>query len=344
MGQYDDEIQLKDILITLSEYKSYLLKRKFIVFSITVLFGLIGVVFSIISENEYEADLTFVVEGDSDSPLGGVTGLASQFGFNLGSGGSTFSQSNIVELLKSRRVVQSALITSRKINKKQALLIKHYLDVNQARKSWINKDMLSLNFQNRLTHTHDSIIGLVWLEIIENDLSIGLQSDDADIVKISYNCVDQKFGKFLVESLIYEMSKMYTEHQTAQASNSIEFITNRADSVFTELKIAEEEFARVTDINQRIVKASGRLRELQLMRQVEVLNTMYLEIIKNLELSKMTLLNETPIIKIIDKPVLPLKITGASAILITILAGLFGGFLATSFLIFRKLLKDSLKG
>ena len=60
---------------------------------------------------------------------------------------------------------------------------------------------------------------------------------------------------------------------------------NRADSVFVELEISEQEFAKVKDINQRIVKASGRLKELQLMRRVEVLNTMYLEIIKNMELA-----------------------------------------------------------
>ena len=58
----------------------------------------------------------------------------------------------------------------------------------------------------------------------------------------------------------------------------------------------------IKDINQRIIKASGRLKELQLMRKVEVLNTMYLEIVKNLELSKLTLLNNTPIINIIDEP------------------------------------------
>ena len=66
-----------------------------------------------------------------------------------------------------------------------------------------------------------------------------------------------------------------------QATNTIEFLQNRADSVFFELKNSEREYARTKDINQRIIKASGRLKELQLMRNVEVLNTMYLEIIKN---------------------------------------------------------------
>ena len=43
------------------------------------------------------------------------------------------------------------------------------------------------------------------------------------------------------------------------------------------------------------------------MRTVQVLNTMYLELIKNLELSKLTLLKETPIIEVMDGPVLPLE-------------------------------------
>ena len=91
-----------------------------------------------------------------------------------------------------------------------------------------------------------------------------------------------------------------------------------------------------------IIKASGRLKELQLMREVEVLNTMYLEIIKNLEISKMTLLNQTPIIQIIDKPILPLEEDKISKTLAGILGGFLGGFLLVCFFVFRKLFKDAL--
>ena len=96
------------------------------------------------------------------------------------------------------------------------------------------------------------------------------------------------------------------------------------------------------DINQRIVKASGRLKELQLMRRVEVLNAMYLEIIKNLEISKITLLNKTPIIQIIDKPILPLEEDKTSKALAGILGAFLGGFLSISFFVFGKLFKDAL--
>ena len=146
------------------------------------------------------------------------------------------------------------------------------------------------------------------MSIIEDELVVELKSAEANIISLSYRSVNEEFAKIFVEALIEQMRKMYITHQTAQSNNTLDFLSSRADSVFMELEIAEEEFAKVKDINQRIVKASGRLKELQLMRNVEVLNTMYLEIVKNLEISKLTLLNQTPIIQIIDKPILPLKI------------------------------------
>ena len=148
-------------------------------------------------------------------------------------------------------------------------------------------------------------------------------------------------AKQFSENLIDEMSKMYTTHQTKQARNTLGFLQDRADSVFVELDRTEQEFARIKDINQRIIKASGRLKELQLMREVEVLNTMYLEIIKNLEISKITLLNQMPIINIIDQPILPLKAEQLSKNITGILGGFLGGFLSIFFFVFRKLLKDT---
>ena len=195
---------------------------------------------------------------------------------------------------------------------------------------------------------HDSISGNIWRDIIEEDkLVVEMQSDKANIISLSYVSVNKEFAKEFVEVLIDQMSKMYIVYQTAQANNTLDFLQNRADSVFGELELAEEEFARVKDINQRIIKASGRLKELQLMRKVEVLSTMYLEIVKNLELSKLTLLKETPIITIFDKPMLPrnyiqIEENSKSTILFGILGSFLGGFLSVCFFVFRKLFKDAL--
>jgi len=346
MGSHNDEIQLKDILIKLSEYKTYLFRKKFVIITISGFFLVLGIVFAISADKKYTAELTFVVEGQQGSGgnLGAMSGVASQFGFDIGSSSrATFSQNNILELLKSRGVVEAALMQNRKVNKTNDLLIEHYLYLNKIKDSWKkNKDIIPVSFHEILTQDNDSVSGDVWRSIIEDKLVVELQSDDANIINLSYTSVNDEFAKIFVEALIEQMSEMYITYQTAQASNTLSFLNNRADSVFIELEIAEEEFAKVKDINQRIVKASGRLKELQLMRRVEVLNAMYLEIVKNLELSKLTLLNQTPIIQIIDKPILPLEVETKSITALGLLGAFLGGFLSLFFFIFRKLFKDAL--
>ncbi len=139
MGSHNDEIHLKDILIKLSEYKTYLFRKKFVIITISGFFLVLGIVFAISADKKYTAELTFVVEGQQGSGgnLGAMSGVASQFGFDIGSSSrATFSQNNILELLKSRGVVEAALMQNRKVNKTNDLLIEHYLYLNKIKDSW----------------------------------------------------------------------------------------------------------------------------------------------------------------------------------------------------------------
>jgi hypothetical protein len=222
-------------------------------------------------------------------------------------------------------------------------LIEHYLHVNKIKDLWESDiDLTPVSFHGILTQNNDSVSGDIWMSIIEDELVVELQSDEANIINLSYTSVNDEFAKIFVEALIEQMSEMYISHQTAQTNNTLDFLSSRSDSVFMELEMAEENFAKIKDINQRIVKASGRLKELQLMRNVEVLNAMYLEIVKNLEISKLTLLNQTPIIQIIDKPILPLEQEFKSKTVLGLLGAFLGSFLSLCFFIFRKLFKDAL--
>ena len=74
MQRYDDEIQLKDILIKFSEYKAFLLKKKFLIFISSFLFCIVGVIFAIFSDTKYNAELTFVVEQDAGASAGAMHG------------------------------------------------------------------------------------------------------------------------------------------------------------------------------------------------------------------------------------------------------------------------------
>ena len=79
------------------------------------------------------------------------------------------------------------------------------------------------------------------------------------------------------------------------------------------------------------------------VRNVEVLQAMYTEIIKNLVISKVTLLNQIPIINIIDTPKAPIIKTQKSKKTTAVLFFFLGFFLSIMYLIFRKFLKDILR-
>lgn len=340
MQEYKN-IELKDILIKFSEYKEFLFEKKKNIFYTCIIFLLIGFFVSLSSQDKYNAELTFVVENTGNSGASVVSGIASQFGLNMSQGDITFSQQNVLEMLKSRGVISSTLLKESTIDKKKTSLITHYLIIND------REDLVSDKFSNRIKYENDgsifedSVLTLVYNQIIKEKLEIKLQTNDANIIRLSYKSYSQEFGKYFVENLIDEMGRMYTLHRTSQAERTLNFLKNRADSIFRELQSSEESFARVKDINSRIVKASGRLQELQLRRDVEVLNTIYLEIVKNLELSKISLLDNTPIINIIDKPIFPLPVYGYSMTMIMIIYFLLGLFISTCYIILDKLFQDS---
>ena len=339
------EIEIRDIVLTLKEIKNEIFSKSLKIGFFVFIFSFLAVVFNYLQDSKYKAELSFVVEDkQQSSPLSSMSGLASQFGFDLfSSSNTTFSRSNIMELLKSRGVISKTLLRSSNISGKKGLFIDHFISIYDLDSDWEDDiELNKINFNGQLNIKHDSIVTLIWNKIIEDHISVEIRNDETDIIYLSFISSNERFSKQFSENLIDEMSKMYVEYQTKQSTNTIDFLQNRSDSVFNELQSAEEDYARVKDINQRIIKASGRLKELQLMRNVEVLNTMYLELVKNIEVSKLTLLNQTPIIQVIDKPILPLEDKKLSPVIIFILAFVLSKTIAIFYFIFRKLVTDSL--
>ncbi|MBT5698945.1 MAG: hypothetical protein HOJ12_03035, partial [Flavobacteriales bacterium] len=249
---------------------------------------------------------------------------------------SSFNQQNIIELLKSRKIIERTLNNTCKIEGKSDLLINHYIRINNliTDSSAIN---LSSNYYN------DSITRIVWFRIIDSDMEILFQNDEANILNLSFESLNAELAKTFTEIVIDEMSEMYIDYQTEKSRNVLDNLQSRSDSIFKSLKISERNFAKVKDNNMRVMTASGRLEELQYMREVEILQAVYLELRKNIELSHMSVLNETPLIQIVDKPVLPLENINRSTLFWIVIFSFLGVFTVCFIIIFRKLVRDALE-
>ena len=333
-----EEATLKDVIISIRDYTREL-KKKFILISTVLIISIIsGLVYSSIQKDKFEAVLSFIVEGQSEGPnLSSISGMASQFGLDLGgSSSSTFSQQNVIELLKSRKVIESTLSKSCIVNNEEDILLNHYISINN-----MIEDGENISF---FSSSKDSITNIIWKEIIDFKIDLSYQNDEANILNLTYTSTSSEFAKNFTELLVEEISQMYSHYQTEKTKKSLKNLELRSDSIFRELKNSERNFARVKDRNLRVINASGRLDEIQYMREVQVLNAIYLELIKNTELVKMNLLNETPIIQLIDVPVLPLEYSNRSSKLFWVFSFSFLGlFLVSSLIILRKLIRDTLE-
>lgn len=347
---YDDEIRLKDVIFKVQELKTELFSRWKVIFIISSLFAILGILYAMKKQTIYKAELTFVVEDNSGGggSLGKYAGLASQFGFDLGGGGSTtFSEGNILELLTSRRVVEAALLSEVSINGEKDLLINYHINFNNYREKWVDKDpeiktLVYHHDRSRFTLLQDSVLAVAWKNLSEGNVKVEL-GDDSNIISVSCQSKSELFAKLLVEELVAEVKEYYTHTQTAKSRHTLDFIQNRADSVLNQLKLAELSYARHKDSNFGVMRAEGLLEELRLQREVEILNVMYGEIIKNLEISKVTLLNQKPLINIIDSPRFPLEVVSLSILKGLILFGFLGTMLASMYVVFSFLIRNALE-
>ena len=159
-----------------------------------------------LSKDKYNAELRFVVENTGNSGSSIVSGIASQFGLDMSQGETTFSQQNVLEILKSRGVISSALLKEVAINNSKSSLITHYLIINGREDLLSDKLSDKIKYDNDGSIFEDSVLTFVWNQIIEDRLIIELQTNEANIIRLSYKSYSQKFGKYFVESLIDEMS------------------------------------------------------------------------------------------------------------------------------------------
>ena len=142
---------------------------------------------------------------------GGITDLL----LGGGSNSSTFSQQNVIEILKTRTVIESTLYDTCKINKKKDLFINHYIRINDLRNEWIEDSRLrNLKFGKEKTFLHDSICGIIFRQIITTKLEVEKQNNDASFINLSYTSLDDRFAKYFVENLMDKMSELYIARQT----------------------------------------------------------------------------------------------------------------------------------
>jgi hypothetical protein len=343
----NDEISLKELLEKGKEWYAYLLSKWKIITIAGLIGACLGFGYSYIKKPIYTATLSFALEDDK-SAGGGLGSLASSFGFDVGgSGGGAFSGSNLTELFKSRKMVEETLLTPVVFEGKKISLVEMYIQNNEWRDKWENKPKLkSLTFlpnadRKKFTREQDSILGVIYENLSKAGLTVAQKDKKIDITTIQVTSTNELFSKYFTEALANQVSDFYITTKSKKARLNMAILQRQTDSIRGQLNGAITGVAVANDNTFGLNPAMNVRRTPSARRQVDVqANTAILtELVKQTELAKVTLRKETPLIQIIDKPILPLKKDKVGKLKGIVLGGLLVGFLTVLILVFRRIIK-----
>jgi hypothetical protein len=175
-----------------------------------------------------------------------------------------------------------------------------------------------------------------------NALTVEQKDKKVAIGTITMKGTNEYFAQQFTLALTNTVTDFYIETKSKRAKENMDILVRQTDSIRGELNGAITGVAVANDNTFGLNPALNVKRVPSARRQVDVqANTAILtELVKQAELAKVTLRKETPLIQIIDQPILPLpkeKFGKAKGIL---LGGILTGFFTVLGLILRRVFKE----
>jgi uncharacterized protein involved in exopolysaccharide biosynthesis len=346
----EDEISLKELILKIKDWYRFLISKWIVLVAAGIIGGAIGVGYAFMQKPTYTASLSFALEDEKSGGggLSGALGLASSLGIDLGgSAGGAFTGANLLELMKSRNIVEKALLNPITVNGKTQSLAQYFINFNELNKNWSEKPALkNIVFEvdadrSKYTLQQDSILGNLYGSIARANglLSVAQKDKKISIISIEVKSTDELFSKAFTESIAQEVSSYYIEIKSKKARQNMEILQHQTDSIRAELNGAITGVAAAADntfgLNPAMMvrKTPGTRRQVDVQANTAILT----QLVTNLEMAKVSLRKETPLIQVIDKPILPLKKEKVGKLKSLILGGLLAGFLTALILVFKKL-------
>lgn len=347
----DEELSIKELILKIQKWINYFLYKWKIITLVGLIGGALGFIYASLQKTQYLAELTFILEDSPSNPLSSYSGIANQFGLDLGggSGNGLFTENNILEFLKSRLMIEKTLLSPISFMNKKMSLADVYIEMTGSREKWQEKDRLkNISFpynvnRAKFSLVQDSILNTIYINITKKNLDVGKLDEKLSFIAVKCASAEEIFSKAFTERLVREATDFYVQTKTKRHKSNVDRLQEKADSIEALLNRKTYSVAATQDLNLNPARSVAGVKLEVGTRDKLVLQTMYGEVIKNLEISKMVMLQETPIIQIIDTPILPLLKEKVSKLKSLILGGLIGGFLTILILFVKRIYKESMK-
>ena len=297
--------------------KFALLNHLKIVLLATLMGSILGIAYSYIKSPKFIADTIFLVE-ESKSMGGG--GLLSSLGGSLGmditgltgSNNTVLSGDNVLELLKSKAFMTQCLKMPY-LNDSNYSIADKYADIYKYRSEWKNDSkigrVISFAKPDNDQRLQDSLLKIIVTRIEEKELSVVKPDKKLGFFKMTVITREENLSKLISENLLKIATDFYIEAKVGRIRKNMARLEKRTDSIYNLLNYKTQATRQdaLLLLNGNFANVNEAINSEISQRDKSVLTGIYGELLKNLEATKASLIQETPTVQIVDSPNFPLE-------------------------------------
>jgi hypothetical protein len=327
-----ESFSLLNLINSVKSWFFYLISNLRGIVTITSIFLAITLLYNYVKSPIHYARTTFVLDSESSSnSIGDIASLASLAGINASSfidASSLFQIDNIQELYRSGSMIKETLLSEYNFGDNNIMLVDRFAINEKINKKWdrLNVDFSTYKSKSVNLRVHDSILNEVVKIIKEKYLIVDKPSRKTTILEIGFDHKDELLAKSFNENLVSIVNDFYNKTKTQKTGENLNILERQADSV---KKVLDKSILVLAEKDQSIPNPNPLTKVSLVPYQkalidVQANGAIYQEIVKQLELAKVSHRNKTPLIQIIDKPTLPLE-NSRLKLFECLVFGIFGG-------------------
>jgi len=261
----EDEITLKELILKVQEYFWEVVRNWKWVVLITIPFILLFLYQAISTPVTYHSELTFMVNEDDGGGIGGVSAILGQFGF-AGGGKGKNNLDKILELAKSRIIVQQVIFDSISVNGRTDYLGNHVIRLYKFHEKWaddttglkeftfVDSDLSTRQEKRALKSVYSKIIGG---EKVKGIFS-SKYSKDTGIMQFNAKTVSEELSIELCNILYEYLSSFYVSRTVEKQQQTFDVMLQKVDSVKKIMSSAEYQLADFLDQNRGLYTAKAK--------------------------------------------------------------------------------------
>ena len=296
---------------------------KFIV-KVSVGFVFIGIAVALLSPIIYTSSSTFILSSGSDDKTSSIGGVASLVGINLG-GMSNDSQipaimyPTVVESVEFKRQLLDEYI-----DQEEKVRLKSFLIDNND----IEPDEFIINNNKFFVSEGEAKL----FKILKDIILISVNEKDG-FVSISANMPTSEYAANTCINARKILQTIVINTKIKSAKENLDFTQEQLNLKKIEFDQIQDKIAYFEDSNLNIINSKYKNEINKLRAEFQIINSVYTELSKQLEQSKLQVNRDTPVFSIVKEASMPVKRSSPKRTQMVLIFGFFGFVISVAWII-----------